>query len=76
MTTAEMNRRLATLTQSQIDAIRTMIRQGYGGHGIACEYDATVKQINAVFELHYREADADAWLAAKAQEKRLVREGR
>ena len=53
MTTAEMNRRLDTLTEDQIAEIPTMIRQGYGAHGIKCESTYTLKQINAVFEYHY-----------------------
>ena len=53
MTKAEMNRRLATLTQAQRDDITKMIRQGYGAHGITLEYPASMKQVNAVFASIY-----------------------
>ena len=53
MTTTEMIRRLDTLTEKEIAEIRSMIRQGYGAHGIKCESTYTLKQINAVFAYHY-----------------------
>jgi fatty acid-binding protein DegV len=49
MTTTELNRRLATLTETQIADITAMIKQGYGAQGIVNEYNATLKQVNAVF---------------------------
>lgn len=58
MTEAEMKRRLATLSGEAIADIRHMIGQGFGGRGISLEYPATLKQVNAVFELHYRECRA------------------
>jgi hypothetical protein len=54
MTDAEMKRRLAELSEEAIADIRYMIEQGYGGRGISLEYPATLKQVNAVFELHYK----------------------
>jgi hypothetical protein len=53
MTTAEMNRRLDTMSEQQIANILDLIRQGYGASGIAAERHGTIKQINAVFEYHY-----------------------
>ena len=50
MTTAEMNRRLATLTEDQIAHIAFKIEQGYGESGIKNETPYSRKQINAVFK--------------------------
>lgn len=51
MTRAEMNRRLATMTEEQIYDVLAMIRHGYGAHGISNNYPVTVAQANACFEL-------------------------
>ena len=53
MTREEMNRRLATLSEADIAKIRDMISQGYGARGISLETPFTVKQVNAVFQLHF-----------------------
>jgi hypothetical protein len=54
MTTSEMNRRLATLSSKAIAQISDLVREGWGQSGITNggnPYGASVKQINAVFEL-------------------------
>lgn len=50
MTTAEMNRRLATMTPAQLRLAYDMVRQGYGSRGVAAESSVTVKQANAMAE--------------------------
>jgi hypothetical protein len=54
MTTVEMNRRLATMTSEAIAQISDLVREGWGQSGITNggnPYGASVKQINAVFQL-------------------------
>jgi len=58
MTKAEMNRRLATMSPQQIQAVKKMIGEGFGALGITQNYSVTMKQVNAVFELVRREAQA------------------
>ena len=52
--TSKLNRykaTLATLSADDVEQIRRLIRQGYGGQGIKLESRYTLKQINAVFAL-------------------------
>jgi hypothetical protein len=59
MTNAEMNRRLATMTQEQIDDVKRMIAEGFGAAGIAGSSRGTYfKQVNAVFQLVAQEQAA------------------
>lgn len=51
MTTAEMNRRLNEMPVALIDDVKKMISQGYGAQGIKNSTVATLKQVNAVFQL-------------------------
>jgi hypothetical protein len=53
MTNTEMQRRLTTMTPSEIDRIVRMIDMGYGESGIKNETTFTRKQINAVFQLKF-----------------------
>tara|TARA_R110000868_G_scaffold388_4_gene3152 strand:+ start:2436 stop:2618 length:183 start_codon:yes stop_codon:yes gene_type:complete len=52
--TSKLNRykaTLATLSADDVEQIKRLIRQGYGGQGIKLESRYTLKQINAVFAL-------------------------
>jgi hypothetical protein len=49
MTKPEMNRRLATIPQNDLEEAHRMVLEGWGGHGITCETGLTLKQANAVF---------------------------
>lgn len=49
-THAEMKRRLATMTDEQIEKGLRMVREGYGAHGITLESSLTMKQANAMFQ--------------------------
>ena len=42
---------LATLSNDDVEQIKSFIRQGYGAQGIKLESRYTLKQINAVFAL-------------------------
>ncbi len=48
MSKVEMTRRLATMTQAQLDRGHKMVLDGYGGHGMTLESDLTLKQANAL----------------------------
>jgi hypothetical protein len=49
MTKPEMNRRLSTIPQNDLEEAHRMVLEGWGGHGITCESSLTLKQANAVF---------------------------
>ena len=49
MTKPEMNRRLSTIPQNDLEQAHRMVLEGWGGHGISCESGLTLKQANAVF---------------------------
>lgn len=53
MTNAEMNRRLATMSEDLVVQVRRMVRQGYGAHSITLETPANLKQVNAVFQQYW-----------------------
>ena len=50
MTKPEMNRRLATLTETEKRDIHAMILTGFGANGIVQNRRYTLKQVNAMFE--------------------------
>jgi len=53
---------LATLAQTDIDTIASLIKQGYGASGIRNETTYSLKQINAVFKLEAeRKASKPFW---------------
>jgi hypothetical protein len=43
--------RIQGMTEETYNKVRGMMRDGYGGHGITLESDATTKQVNACFAL-------------------------
>jgi hypothetical protein len=49
MTKAEMNRRLSTIPQKDLEQAYWMVLEGCGGHGLTLETMLTLKQANAVF---------------------------
>ena len=49
MTKPEMNRRLSTISQNDLEEAHRMALEGWGAHGITCESGLTLKQANAVF---------------------------
>lgn len=51
MTTKEIQKRIATMTDRQFANVLALVKQGYGAHSISLESTATLKQINAVFQL-------------------------
>lgn len=50
MTNAEMTRRILTIKPATILEICRLIRAGWGANSIRIETDATLAQINAVFQ--------------------------
>jgi hypothetical protein len=59
MTNSEMNRRIATLTETKVAHIQRLIRNGYDAREINnFRIGATLAQINAVFQLdtHWEKA--------------------
>lgn len=51
MTNKEMTKRIETIPASTFANVVRMIKEGYGAHGISLESTATLKQINAVFQM-------------------------
>lgn len=51
--------RISGMTRETYDEVRRMMRDGYGGHGITLESDATTKQVNACFALDKLERDGE-----------------
>lgn len=50
MNTAEMTRRLNTMTDDDRARVRRLVRQGYGASGIRNETGLPLRLINAVFQ--------------------------
>ncbi len=49
MTKPEMDRRLSTIPQNDLEEAHRMVLGGWGAQGITCESGLTLKQANAVF---------------------------
>lgn len=66
MTYAEMNRRLAPLSDKMIKDVFAMIREGYGARGISQNYPVSYKQAEACFALYDHEGRQGAGHRAEA----------
>lgn len=51
MTSKEMQKRIQSMQPEDLKNVLVMIQQGYGASGIRHETSATLKQINACFQM-------------------------